>query len=213
MVRSRNRLVHDLLGQTPQQQCPRNKSEIMKRTVHRETSIEVKTWKVTHKREHLTLEPKSKRRPFSEQTQRRGLKLSNVLHARKLRKIETKLEQFEGAITGVMEAKIERNLDKKKGIDENTDVLYHQIMNRNIGNLREIQTFILKYQGSFLKQLQARKGGLLLKKRKVQSAKGVRKEPKVLNLPSIGGSTTLTLRKIAKRKFTGQKLEAKVKRA
>ena len=67
------------------------------------------------KREHQTLEPKSKRRPFSDQSQRKGrMKLGNVLHAKKIRKMEAKLDQYEQTVAGLMDAKFETHIDKKK---------------------------------------------------------------------------------------------------
>ena len=107
------------------------------------------SWKIPllKKREHQTLEPKSKRRPFSDQSQRKGrMKLNNILHDKKMKKLESKLNQFEENIANVMDARIDAVVDKKKTLEGNIQTLYNQILSRNIGNQRDIQKYIFKQQ-------------------------------------------------------------------
>ena len=89
MLRSRSRQIQELIQQTFSDQTFRNKSDYLLSTTVR-PAINSSTWKepMIKKREHQTLEPKSKRRPFSTQSQRKGrMKLGNILHAKKIRKI------------------------------------------------------------------------------------------------------------------------------
>lgn len=99
------------------------------------------------------------------------------MHAKKIRKIETKLDQYEQTVSGLMDAKLDTNIDKKKTLEGNIDTLLNQMMNRNIANQREIQKYIFRYQGSFLPKIRTRPiTPLLQKRRKGQGSKMQKRE-------------------------------------
>ena len=85
------------------------------------------------------------------------------MHAKKVKKVEAKLDQFEHNLADVMDCRVDANLDKKKNIEGNIEQLFGNIMSRNTANQKNIKNYILKYQGSFLPKI--RRGPLLLKKR------------------------------------------------
>ena len=83
------------------------------------------------------MEPKSKRRPFSDQSQRKGrMKLANIFHSKKVKKIEKKLDLLEDCLAPVMDTRIDAPIDKKKTLEGNIEILFNQIMSRNVANQR-----------------------------------------------------------------------------
>ena len=137
------------------------------------------------------------------------MKLNNILHSKKMKKIENKLNQFEDTLINVMDARIDATIDKKKTLEGNIDCLYNQILNRNIGNQKDIQKFIFRHHGSFLPKLKHRPVTrpqtpiLLRKNRKIQSSKVHRKDHNNMKMKELGENHMLmmNLDKIAKRKY------------
>jgi phosphopantetheinyl transferase (holo-ACP synthase) len=159
MIKNRNKTIHEILSNGKLPLLQRERSELSAKMFSvKECPSETKIKKsmVFSKKAKETIEPKMIRRPLSHQSNKHRFPSKDFLMSRKVRKMENFIEEYESKLVDVMEGKLEVNIDKKKSVDQNLEMLFDQIMERNMSNHRTISKFTFSHSGKVFKRLSKR---------------------------------------------------------